>query len=137
MKEEISHTGRITGITPGITTVEIISESACASCHASALCGMGESKKKVVEVPTTLGNWEVGQEVLVNLRKSMGMKAVWVAYVAPLIVLFAVLLILLGAGVGELASGLSGLGAVAVYYIVVFLFRDRLKSEYVFYIKEK
>jgi len=135
MKEEISHKGRILSITPELTTVEIISESACASCHASALCGMGESKKKIVEIPTTPGNWEVGQEVLVNLRKSMGMKAVWVAYVAPLIVLFAVLLILLGVGVSELAAGLASIGTIALYYLVVFLCRDRLKSEYVFYIK--
>lgn len=137
MKEEISHTGKIVGITPDLTSVEIISESACSSCHASALCGMGESRKKIVEVPTTPGNWEIGEEVLVNLRKSMGMKAVLVAYVAPLIVLFAVLLILLTVGVSELAAGLSAIGAVAIYYLFVFLMRNRLKSEYVFYIKKK
>ncbi len=135
---EISHKGRIVGITPEFTTVEIISESACGSCHARSLCGLGDAKTKAVELPTRAwDNYEVGDEVDVVLKASMGYKAVWLSYVLPLLVLVCVLLILTVAGVAELYAGLGGLLAVAVWYMVLWLFRDRLKNEYVFNINKK
>ena len=108
-------------ITPEFTSVEIISESACGSCHARSLCG----------------SYEVGDEVDVTLKASMGHKAVWLAYVLPLLVLVCALLVLTAAGVQELYAGLGGLGAVAVWYLLLWLFRSRLKNEYVFNINKK
>lgn len=134
--EEISHSGRIVKIDSKLITVEIISESACASCHAAALCGMSEAKSKLVEVPSELG-YSVGEEVWINMKKTMGMKAVAVAYVYPLFVLVAALLVCIAAGVGELSSGLAAIGAVALYYFVIYLLRGKLKNEYTFYIKKK
>lgn len=134
--EKISHKGKIISITPEYTTVEILSESACASCHAKGLCGMSEVERKAIEVPTRgWDNFTVGQEVSVALKASMGHKAVWLAYVAPLIVMMAVLLGLFTAGVGELASGLASIAAVGVYYFCIWLFRERLRNEYVFSIE--
>jgi len=46
-----------------------------------------------------------------------------------------VILGLAGLGVGEVAAGLSGLGALAVYYFLLWLLRNRLKNEYIFTIK--
>ena len=118
--------------------MEIISESACGSCHARGLCGLGDSKTKVVEVPTRgWDSYEVGDEVDVTLKASMGHKAVWLAYVLPLLVLVCALLVLTAAGVQELYAGLGGLGAVAVWYLLLWLFRSRLKNEYVFNINKK
>ena len=133
---EITHRGRIVSITPEYTTVEIVSESACAACHAKGLCSLGDSKIKQVEVPTRgWDNYTVGQEVSVVLRATMGHKAVWLAYVVPLLVMVAALLGILSAGGSELAAGLGAIGAVAAYYAVIWLLRDRLRKEYVFNIK--
>lgn len=135
-QEEITHMGRIVDINPEFTTVEIISESACAACHAKGLCGVGESKVKTVQVRTSA--WEphqIGDEVEVALRKVMGYKAVFIAYGLPLIVLVAALLISSAAGAGELASGLIAIGSVVLCYIVLAFFRNRLRNIYSFYIK--
>jgi len=133
---EITHRGRIVSITPEVTTVEIVSESACAACHAKGLCSLGDSKVKQVELPTRgWDNYSVGQEVSVVLRATMGHKAVWLAYVVPLIILVAALLGILSAGGSELTAGLGAIGAVAVYYGVIWLMRERLRKEYVFNIK--
>jgi len=132
-QETIKHKGRITDITPEITTVEIISESACASCHAQGLCGMSESKVKEVLVRTSpWSTYGVGDEVTLELKATMGQKAVIVGYGIPLVILMAVLLILFQCGVGELASGLAAIGAVAVYYLVIWLLRGKLRNEYIF-----
>ena len=133
---DISHTGKIVEIDPDFITVEIVAESACATCHAAGLCGTADATHKAITVPATVGPWEVGQEVRVQLKRSMGFKAVWLAYAIPLLVLLAVLLGLNALGVPELESGLAAIGATALYYLVLWLFRDRLKNEYSFYIKE-
>jgi len=133
---EISHRGRIVSITPEITTVEIVSESACAACHAKGLCSLGDSTVKQVELPTRgWDGYQVGQEVNVVLRASMGHKAVWLAYVLPLILMVAALLGTLFAGGTELLAGLVAIGSVALYYGVIWLLRGRLRNEYVFNIK--
>ena len=65
----------------------------------------------------------------------MGHKAVWLAYFIPLLLLLAVILGLMGLGLAEVPAGLAGLAAVALYYLLLYLFRDRLKNEYIFTIK--
>lgn len=136
VEEEIRHSGKVVEITPSQITVEIISESACSSCHAAAMCGMSEIKKKHVSVPAALG-YEVGDEVWVNLKRSMGMKAVWVAYLLPLVLLVVAILTTSALGLGEVACGGVSIGIIALYYLGVYLFRNKLKNEYIFYIKKK
>ena len=136
-REEISHTGRVESITPETITVGIVSGSACSSCHAAALCGMSEFSKKSVSVPASLSDdYSVGEEVEVVLKASMGHKAVWIGYCIPLVVLLAGLLGALGAGLSEPGSGLAGLGAVALYYFVIWLLRDKLRNVYEFAIRK-
>lgn len=135
--DEISHEGRIVEITPQAITVEIVSSSACSACHAKGLCGVSGSTVKKIQVPFDFGQWSVGQDVDVFLKKTMGYKAVWIAYVAPLGLLLAVLLGLMSAGMSELLSGLAAIAAVALYYFVIWLLRSRLRNEYTFYIRQK
>ena len=136
MKADVSHKGRVVRMTPQVTTVAIEQHSACAQCHAAGLCGLSDVVEKAVEVPTDpYAGYGVGDEVEVLLKASMGMKAVWLAYFLPLVVLLAVILGLICLGVGEVAAGLSGIAAVGVYYFLLWLFRDRLRNEYIFTIK--
>ena len=134
---DISHSGKITEITPQYITVEIVSSSACSTCHAASACSLSESKIKTVQVPFDFRDWSIGEEVEVCLKKTMGYKAVWISYVVPLLLLFAVLMGASYAGVAELFSGLAAIGAVALYYLVIYLFRNRLRNEYTFYINKK
>jgi len=136
MREVVKHTGKVVSMTPQLTTVQIVSHSACSECHAAGLCGMSEFTEKAVQIPADpYATYGVGDEVQVILQASMGMKAVWLAYFLPLVVLLAVALGLIALGVGEVASGLAGLAAVGVYYFCLWLFRDRLRNEYVFTIQ--
>lgn len=136
MNNDVSHKGRIVRITPQTTTVEILQHGACGSCHAAGLCGMADAAEKAIELPTNpYAFYNEGDEVEVVLKATMGMKAVWLAYCIPLLVLLGVILGLLALGVGEVVAGLSGIAAVGIYYFLLWLFRNRLKNEYVFTIK--
>ena len=134
--EDVSHKGKVVRITPQVTTVSIQQSGACAACHAAGLCGMSEVTEKAVEVPTDpYARYKEGDEVEVLLKASMGMKAVWLAYGIPILVLLAFILGLGALGVGEVAAALGGIGVVALYDLVLWLLRGRLQNEYVFTIK--
>jgi len=136
--DEISHEGKIVSINPETTSVSIISESVCGSCHAAGLCSMSEMKEKKIEVPTLPDNsFKVGDEVYVMLKKSMGMKAVWISYLIPLAILMILILSLSNTSLGELAIGLISIVGVTIYYLIIYLFRDKIAKDYVFYLKEK
>jgi len=136
MREEVAHKGKVVKMTPQVTTVAILQHGACSQCHAAGLCGMSDLAEKTVEVPTDpYAFYGVGDEVEVLLKASMGMKAVWLAYFIPLLVLLAVVLTLSALQVGEVATGISALVAVGLYYLLLYLFRDTLKNEYIFTIK--
>ncbi len=135
-KETISHKGKIVNMTPQVTTVSILQHAACGECHAAGICGMGDMAEKLVEVPTDpYGNYSVGDEVEVLLKASMGLKAVWLCYAIPLVVLLGTVVGLLSAGVEEAAAGLVGLAAIGLYYLLLYLFRNELKNEYIFTIQ--
>ena len=136
MKEEVAHKGKVVKMTPQVTTVAILQHGACSQCHAAGLCGMEDMAEKMVEVTTDpYAFYGVGDEVEVVLKASMGMKAVWLAYCIPLLVLMAVVLPLSALKVGEVITGISALAAVGLYYLLLYLFRDALRNEYVFTIK--
>ena len=136
MKEQVKHTGEVVAVTPQTTTVRIVSHSACSECHAAGLCGLSEYTEKAIEVPTSpSATYGVGDEVNVVLTATLGLKRGWLAHFLPLVVLLGVALGLIALGVGEVAAGLAGLGAVALYYLVLWLLRDRLRNEYVFTIQ--
>lgn len=138
VQESISHSGKVLAVGPSEISVEIVSESACGSCHAASLCSVSQLSRKTVQVPRPASPaFEPGEEVDLLLKASMGHKAVWLAYVLPLAVLMAVLLGALQAGASEPAAGGAALAGVALYYLVIWLMRGRLRSEYVFAIGKK
>lgn len=135
-KDSVSHRGKVIKMTPQTTTVAILQHGACGECHAAGLCGMADLAEKAVEVATDpYASYGVGDEVEVLLKASMGMKAVWLAYFIPLLVLLAVILGLVALGVAEVPAALAGIGAIALYYLALYLLRDKLKKEYIFTIK--
>lgn len=137
MKNDVSHKGRIVSITPQFTTVSISQESACSQCHAAGLCGMADAVEKAVQLPTSpYSSYREGDEVELVLKATMGLKAVWLAYCIPLAVLLAAVFGFIALGLPEVLSGLCAVAAVALYYLVLWLFRDKLRNEYIFTIKQ-
>lgn len=138
MSESIFHTGVIRATDSKETVVEIMSASACASCHAAGLCTASEAKKKEIVIPADPSEtWTVGEEVDVMLSESLGMKAVLISYVVPLVILLILVVSLSYTSMHELLIGLIGLCAMAVYYLVIYFIRDSFSKEYVFSIRKR
>ena len=134
-KNEITHTGKILEITPDFTTVQIVVSSACASCHAKSLCGMSEDEEKVIMLPTDpYATYNVGDEVQVYTKMSMGLKAAWISYVIPLAILMIVILSLSAVIGNEFLRGGIAIAGVGIYYLAIWLFREKLSDQFEFYI---
>ena len=134
--EEITHKGRIVAIDPEITTVEIISETACAACHAKSACGMGEQAEKTLTVPKPKDQiFTLLQKVNVTMAIGQGNKAAVLAYLIPILLLLAVLFVCLGLGINEGLSALISIVALIPYYILLYFYRDKLKKKFEYIVK--
>lgn len=123
-------------MTPDFTTVEILVSSACSECHAKGMCGMSEDEQKMIMLPTDpYSTYNVGDEVQVCTKMTMGLKAAWISYAIPLLILMILILTLSAFLESEVLVGAASVGGVALYYFIIWLLRGKLQNEFVFYIK--
>lgn len=139
-KDRITHEGVISAVTETSVQVDIVSKSACESCHAKGACPASDEKTRTVDVPLTLGmltsRYQVGDRVNVVLSSSLGTGAVFLAYGVPLLLLLLAMVAASACGLGELYVGLTGIGVVIFYYIVLAFFKDRLSRVFTFTIEK-
>ena len=135
MAQTITHRGTVKSVDGKHISVEIAQASACSACVAKKLCNSSESKDKLVDVVCDEATtYAVGEDVLLTGSLEMGLKAVWWAYIAPLLLLVAVLLVA-GASGNEPLAALAALAVLAVYYGLLYLNRGRLTRKFSFTIK--
>jgi positive regulator of sigma E activity len=134
--DEIRHRGVISGISPGSIQVTIISESACSGCHAQGMCNASDQKEKMIEVTSPGKQFSTGQPVTVVMRATSGLKALLLGYIFPFLILLSVLIILVTITGNEILSGLVSLVSLIPYYILLYHFRDKLKTTFRFYLEE-
>ena len=128
----IEHEGTVVSIEGRIVKVLIEQTSACAACHAKAMCNASESKEKIIEVEDHSGAYEVGEQVTVWGQTSLGMQAVLLAFVVPLFIILVALIAGTELHWSETATGLSGLLLLVPYYYIMYRMRGRLKKRFVF-----
>ena len=130
-KETVSHEGVITKINDDSLEIKIVSQSACAACHAKSACTMSDQQEKVLLVPRPEGQeFQLFQKVNVVMGIGQGNQAAVLAYLVPIVLLLAVLFLCLGLGLGEGLSALLGIAALIPYYTVLYILRDKLKKKF-------
>ena len=129
MADLIEHSGVVERTERDTVYVRITSRSACGTCKARQACGLAEAQDKIVAVATPeAGQYAVGGEVMVGVRRSAGVRAVVLAYVGALAVLLAVLAGTIAvAGWSEGAGALAAIAGEGVYYFVLWLFRRKIE----------
>ena len=134
----IRHAGKVVSVSGSQLKVEILAQTACAGCHTRAVCGASDGRTRVIPVRRQDdGSIAVGDDVDVIIRQGQGFKAVLIAYLIPLFILLVLLLTLPMFFENELVTGLGALGFVALYYLVLAQFRDKLNSGFIFTVEKK
>ena len=160
-RKMIKHDGVIIALNEdGTALVRIVQTSACAACKAKAMCASAESAEKEMTVVllgengnvktennstqsyTTLHDstqsYHVGDTVEVMVQQKMGWKAVVLAYLLPFFVMLAVMLIGNAIwAVREEILGTVALCAMALYYLLLGMFKDKLQKEFSFTARKK
>ena len=135
MQGEIEHKGIVQRVSEDKITVGIISESACASCHAKGACNVADIKDKEVEIIKFSGIFHVGQQVMIIGRSFQGFKAMFYGYLLPFVVVISTLIISNSISSNEGLNGILSLGILVPYYFILVLFRNKLKKVLEFEIK--
>ncbi|MBO7200155.1 MAG: SoxR reducing system RseC family protein [Bacteroidales bacterium] len=136
MSKTVSHKGVVVAVDGRRLKVQIESVSACAACHAKGMCTLSDKEEKLIDIEMPNGmEKKVGDVVTVVVTQQRGMQAVVLAYILPAIVVILSLVGLLNI-VSEPAAIILSLLSLAVYYILLYLFRNRISSKFVMTLAE-
>ena len=137
MNDKIRHSGVIDSIAEGVVTVRILQTSACAACKVAGYCHASESKEKLVNVCCdSVAAYRPGQEVVVTASRRVAFRATLLAFIMPMIILLVVLVVAIRATGSETVAALSALGALMLWYSLLWLLRSMISSQVSFQIEE-
>jgi sigma-E factor negative regulatory protein RseC len=132
----IIHPGVIENIQNNKIFVRILSQSACSTCHAKGACNVAEMKDKIIELEGLKDRQlKKGDEVMVRLDESLGKKAVFLGYVLPLLILVISIIVFISLLENEGLSALISILMLVPYYLVLYLFKKRLRSVFRFHLE--
>lgn len=136
MNRKIEHPGVIESIEGDCLRVRIIQTSACAACKVSKHCNASEQKVKMIDVRDAVSarTHSVGDEVVVATGTDAGFRAVAYGFVIPFLVLIAALFAAVGLAKSEAISALISISALALYYLILYLYRGKLQRKFMFHI---
>ncbi len=135
MSELIKHDAVIKEIGEDSIKVTILSKASCASCQLKGICTASEIQEKEIKVKkplTGLEKYEIGEQVNVVMTESLGLKALFLGYVLPFIVLMTVLIVSYSYTHNEPLSGLLALASLGPYYFILYMLRKKFEREFSF-----
>ena len=124
MSSSLQHRGVVERVSGDTVIVSVMPESACAGCHAKAICGERGDKREIVVKTPYASEYTPGERVIVALeRNRMGVMSVVWSYVVPLVVLLGVLFGAKAFGVDDGIAAVSAMAAMSLYFVALYLMR--------------
>ena len=119
--------------------VKIEQKSTCSSCHARGACTSLDKKDKEIEIKSKdTANYNIGDEVIITISTKLGMKAVFIAFVLPLILIVVALFLSIKLfTLSQSLSALISLVVLSAYYFFLYKQNLFLSKQFNFTIKEK
>ncbi|MBI9052242.1 MAG: SoxR reducing system RseC family protein [Bacteroidales bacterium] len=130
--KSIEHKGRIDSIDGNKIIVSFLAMSGCASCHAKGVCTAADMQEKSVDVYDFTNQYQVGEEVNILLKQTLGFRALFLGYVLPFLLILFFLIVLTIITNNEAVSGLGALSVLVPYYIILFVMRDKIRKKFTF-----
>ncbi len=129
--KSVLHEGVVTKITDDVVTISLKGNINCEGCKAKMACGTSESSDKEIEVFNDFSNLQLHENVAVALNKSLGLRAVFFAYILPFIIMFLVLIIS-STLVKEWIAGVLSILVLIPYYTILSLMKNSFKETFKF-----
>lgn len=126
MSEEVEHIATITSIHAGSITVELSPGRKCSGCGVAAMCG-SKGEKLVLNLKVRDASaFSLGERVRLFANERSTWWSICIGLVMPSLLLCVAVIGLLAAGMGELAVACVGVAVVVVYYVTLYMFRNRV-----------
>ncbi len=128
---EITKTGQVVAVEKDFLQVELVTCSACGDCAVKSSCGLREYRKNIVKVKIdNASSYHIGDKVEVSLSSQKGIAAVLLAFVVPLFVLLATLIIGVFLGFSDIQNCICAIIILIPYYFALFLSRRVLENKF-------
>lgn len=127
----IEHEGTVVEADEQRVKVEVLTQSACAECHARGKCVSSlDSAVKIIEAVRPKGmSFACGDRVKVSISKNSAVLAIVMCYVLPFVVCLAALVAATVCQLPENVAALISLGCVVIYLVILFIFRGRISQK--------
>lgn len=137
MKEKtVTHPGTIKSVEHGKADVMVIANSACGTCDIKGACGVSESEEKIIQVDLKPGErYSAGEQVVVEMKQSLGNWAVLLGYFFPFLVVLIGLIVFISIGLDEGISGLFALALLGLYYLGLYSFKNFITNKFTYRIQ--
>ena len=136
MTKTIEHAGIVKRINNGNAEVMSMQMSACSSCHAKSACTVSDSSEKIITVPINNDFIKEGDSVTIEGTTAMGFIAVFYAFVLPFILVMIMLISIVVVTDNEVMASLISLFSLCPYYLILYLFKNKMKNKFVFNIRK-
>ncbi len=133
-KKQIEHQGIVEHADGEHARVRILSQSACASCHAKGVCTAADLQEKLIDASCDR-NYAPGERVTLVGESKLGLQAAWWAYILPLFLMMTTLIATYTLTNNENLAGLLALGILVPYFLIIKLFNNKFFKTFSFTIK--
>lgn len=132
----VCHDGTVIARKDAHVQVKIIALSACAGCHAKGMCSAADMQEKIIDA-VAIETLQVGDTVTIIMEEKLGRLAVLYGFVLPFVLLIAVLFGLYLSGRKETEAALWAIGSLVPYYLLLYVFREKIEKDFVFKAEKK
>ena len=120
-------------VAEGCVKVRILQTSACAACKVASHCNASDKKEKIVEVfCDDAASYQKGQEVRVTASKQVAANALLLGFGLPFLLLMLILIVTLKLSENEGVAAIAAIASLVPYYLVLWLFKDRIRQRLAF-----
>lgn len=133
--EYIEHDGKVLKVNAKASSVSVAIKDAgdCSACPAAKICGTGPRRDDVIDVPVAdVSAFHPGQQVVIRGSERLHRKAIMLATVIPSILLVGIMFLVWFLTGDQLAACLGGIGAMLLFFLILFLLRNRMAHEFRF-----
>lgn len=140
MSDQILHHGVVEKLMPGrnMVGVRIADSDECAACAAAKICRAGNNSSELLAVTVPPGmRLNIGDKVEVTGSEQLHRKAIRLLMLYPTMAIIAVMVGVYLLWGNQLMAALAGVGVMFMFFIILYVCRNRINREFVFVIKRK
>ena len=120
-------------VAEGCVKVRILQTSACAACKVASHCNASDKKVKIIEVfCDDAASYQIGQEVRVTASRQVAANALLLSFGIPFLLLMLILIVTLKLSGNEGVAAIAAIASLVPYYLVLWLFKYRIRQRLAF-----